>query len=269
MNLRQVLAAADGDLRPELTKLHLASWNGIEEPIDVYLAGRFDTWQAEQTQRNFERPHVLSLIKLPQRNQWLFAGTHDSLGCSDKDERDLYHYEMRRRPGGNDLDGRLVVEFERSGRASYLLAEKWIDQMRVLEIRPQRMTVEQFTGYSRTILTKQHLDIVVRENAESWRTALTNVAGVYVIVDRQTGKLYVGSATGNGGIWERWRSYSETGHGGNVELQALLKEHGAGYAANFQFAILEVAGTFSDDVLEREAHWKRVLLTRDHGLNSN
>jgi hypothetical protein len=45
--------------------------------------------------------------------------------------------------------------------------------------------------------------------------------------------------------------------------------HGAAYAANFQFAILEVAGTFSADVLEREAHWKRVLLTRDHGLNSN
>jgi len=47
---------------------------------------------------------------------------------------------------------------------------------------------------------------------------LAAVAGVYLIVDRKTGKQYVGSASGEGGILSRWRSYADTGHGGNKRL---------------------------------------------------
>ena len=56
------------------------------------------------------------------------------------------------------------------------------------------------------MLTKRRLDIVVKQEIESRKGPLSNVAGVYVIADQATGKLYVGSATGDEGIWGRWRT---------------------------------------------------------------
>jgi predicted GIY-YIG superfamily endonuclease len=122
------------------------------------------------------------------------------------------------------------------------------------------------------MLTKQDLDIVVKQSIESWRTALASVAGVYVIADRHTGRLYVGSATGVQGIWSRWCAYSRTGHGNNQELRELLKKEGDVYAGHFQFGVLEIADTHASDadILRRESHWKELLRTRaPHGYNAN
>lgn len=105
----------------------------------------------------------------------------------------------------------------------------------------------------------------------SWKTALGAVAGVYVITDRKTGKLYVGSATAGEGVWSRWCAYSATGHGGNRELRKLLQEKGPAYAEHFQFGILEIADSHAsqEDVLRRESYWKALLQTRVHGYNAN
>ena len=133
------------------------------------------------------------------------------------------------------------------------------------------MTVGEFPGFNAVLLSHAKLKTVVRENIESWRAALSNVAGVYVITDRSIGKQYVGSACGVGGIWSRWCAYAKNGHGGNVNLRTLLHEKGAPQAEHFQYAILEVCdlNASSEFVIGRESHWKEVLQTRDHGLNSN
>jgi hypothetical protein len=142
----------------------------------------------------------------------------------------------------------------------------------VAEILAERIRVSEFTGYSRAMLSKQHLDIVVTQQVQSWKTALSAVSGVYVICDRATGKLYVGSATAGEGIWDRWCAYSRTGHGGNKELAQLLDERGKAYADNFQFGVLEVADSRAgrQDILKREAYWKDLLQTRRPlGYNAN
>jgi hypothetical protein len=36
------------------------------------------------------------------------------------------------------------------------------------------------------------------------RGALSSVAGVYLISDTLDGRLYVGSASGQGSFWQRW-----------------------------------------------------------------
>jgi hypothetical protein len=272
MQLFQILQLLDAQVVPQQCKVHLAVWNGQENPLDVYLAGQFDDWQSWQNGRNFERPLVVSLIALQRDNNWLFAGVHNSEGCEWLEERNMYRYRLSRCPGPNELDGRLIVRFERPGRQSYLRGENWSQAIEVAEIRPEKIRVAEFPGYSSTMLTKQHLDIVVRQAVESWRSALANVAGVYVIADRCTGKLYVGSATGGEGIWSRWCAYSETGHGDNAELIDLLQKEKDRYAENFQFGVLEIADTHAttDDVLRRESHWKDLLLSRvPHGYNAN
>lgn len=66
-------------------------------------------------------------------------------------------------------------------------------------------------------------------------------------------------------------SYAATGHGGNEELKRLLHGDGISRANNFQFSILEIADIHEgdQDIIRRKTHWKRVLLSRAHGLNSN
>jgi hypothetical protein len=48
-----------------------------------------------------------------------------------------------------------------------------------------------------------------------------------------------------------------------------MKEKGS--RANLQYSVLEIADTHTSEkeILARESHWKEVLLTRIHGLNSN
>jgi len=125
------------------------------------------------------------------------------------------------------------------------------------------MHLEEFPGFKKVDLEWPDLEIVVRQNTTSWRTALSNVAGVYLISDPTDGKLYVGSATGEGGIWARWCQYVD-GHGKNIELLQLIGNHGKERARSFRFSILEIADVHAsrEEIIERESHWKRVLLSR-------
>lgn len=264
----------DSEIDPRRCKLHLAGWNGATDPLDEYLADRFEEWQIWQSKRNFERDIVVALIAMPSPDRWLFAGAYDSRGSSIQrgdGEKPWRVYDLARRPAVDELDGRLIARFRRAGRQSYLVAERWSDALLVDELRPEKLRIREFPGYASVSLTKAHLDIIVREEIESWRAALSHVAGVYVITDRTNGKLYIGSATSGEGIWSRWKAYSATGHGGNKDLKRLLSKNGPEHAQNFQFGVLEIADTHAskDDVLAREGHWKRLLLSREHGYNAN
>jgi hypothetical protein len=142
--------------------------------------------------------------------------------------------------------------------------------MTVHEIRAEPMHLEEFPGFKKVDLEFPDLEVIVRQNTTSWRTVLSNVAGVYLISDPDSGKLYVGSATGEGGIWSRWCQYVD-GHGNNVELRKLVGELGKERARGFRFSILEIADLHAslEEVLARESHWKRILLSRSHGFNAN
>ena len=44
MNLFQILQVLDVALLPEDCKIHLACWNGVDDPLHVYFQGEFDDW---------------------------------------------------------------------------------------------------------------------------------------------------------------------------------------------------------------------------------
>jgi hypothetical protein len=257
-------------LRPEAAKIHLATWNGREDPLDVYLAGNFNEWQRWQSRRNFSRDYVISLIALPESNQWLFAGLHMSGAERWIEEQNAHFYDLKEVPEVAELNGRLVVHFQRPGRQSYLNAESWAQDLTVIELRAQRLRLAEFPGYRNVHLSYLQLTTVVREAMPAWRAALSSVAGVYLISDALSGKLYVGSACGEGGIWQRWTDYANSGHGGNRDLRALA-DGDPSRVEHFRFSVLEITDlhTGESDVLQRESHWKLVLLSRQHGLNAN
>ncbi len=271
MNLFTLLETLDPEATPNRCKLHLAGWNGKEDPLDVYLEGGFDEWQSVQNHQNFNRDFVVALIALSETDLWLFAGLHAVLGVSSTTGRHPFRYRTDRRPQLEEFDGRLVVRFRRPGRQSYLLAEKWTSDLQVHEIRPRKLEVAEFPGYPSVLLTKRQLDLIVERRVPSWKSALSAVGGVYLITDAETGKLYVGSATGDEGLWDRWCTYSKTGHGGNRDLRNLLRDNGNDYMQHFRFGVLEIADRRAgpDDILRRESHWKELLQSRAHGYNAN
>jgi hypothetical protein len=273
------LKLTDATIDQSSAKIHLAGWNGTEDPFDVFRHGDFKSWQNRQNAKNFERPLIVSLIQMRSGGQrWLFAGCFDQTGCQRHPNHPKdWLYETSERNSTEALSGRLIVQHKRQGRQSYRNAETIADELLVVELREQKVSSRVFTDFSEVRLLKSDLDLIVANQNDTWVDALSAVRGIYVITDTSNGKQYVGSALGDtrrggkGGIWQRWCDYSKDGHGGNVELCRVLQEKGSKHAENFQYAILEVAGSSAtdDDVKVREGHWKRVLGTYDNGYNKS
>lgn len=258
----------------ELTslKIHLAGYNGKEHPFDKYVTGRFDEWQAQQSQKNFDCKQVIGLIDYSREgapHHWLFAGLYTVHGSKPKpnDEKGVI-YQMEMIPGLDELVGRIIIHYQRSGRNSYIWYKE-TQSYTVQEIRPKPIGLASFPGYRNIIIMHRDLQTIMNKVPKDWHTALTHMNGIYVITDTLTGNQYVGQATGSAGIWHRWKNYAHTGHGGNVHLKQLIQTHGPTYAEHFQYAILETMEMHAttEEIHAREQHWMRVLRTHQHGLN--
>lgn len=253
-------------------KIHCATGKPPNSPLDAFFEGTFQQWQERQNQLNFQCDQVIGLINLaPAR--WLFAGLYRVLGhksgCPDNPTG--FTYQTEQVTGLEHLDGRAVIHFDKKFRASYLRGPKYADQLVLDSLRSTRMTIGDFPGFNDVLLSFQMLRTIIRDQNPSWRAALGNVAGVYLIVDNSTGKQYVGSAYGGVGIWSRWSDYARTRHGGNKELKELFAQMPDGHEGNLQFSLLEVCDLNAGDefIIGRETHWKTVLRTREFGLNAN
>ena len=256
-------------------KIHCAiDTSRNNEPLEMFFAGDFKSYQEIQTQKNFNKPYILSLIHLND-DKWLFAGVWRVLGLENKkirqDGKFFFKYNTKIIKGLEHLTGRAIIHFEKNFRASYLIGSKYEDRLHVSELRELKMSVGDFPGYNSVRLSYNLLKLITSDQNPSWKGALSNVAGVYVITDTQKGGQYVGSAYGGEGLWQRWQEYAKSGHGKNKDLKALLKSKGKDYSNNFQFSILEICDLNASEeiVLNREIHWKEVLKTREFGLNKN
>jgi hypothetical protein len=239
------------------------------EPLYSFSKGTFKEWQDGQNNKNFERDFILSLIYY-KRGEWLFAGIYESLDVIERNSGG-YNYITELTDIGKDLIGRLVIFFEKDFRASYLKLENYIDDLLLSEIFKKRYKLDPFPGFENVNVNYSLLKEIINENEQSWKSALSNVKGVYLISDRKTGKLYVGSAYGEDAFWTRWKSYVETGHGGNILLKEILGVNANEYLQNFNFSILEIMKMHTDDaqIINREGYWKSILLTRTFGYNKN
>ncbi len=252
-----------------------------KEPYNAFLIDDFKEWQERQTQKNFKRKYILSLVYY-ERDVWMFAGIYEVLPIKPVpiESENGWHgwkYETRLVDRATDLIGRAFLGFKKEFRASYPVFEldpkngDPIAEMPLAYLLEKRVTLADFTGFDSVNIDYKTLKYIVSDNIHSWKAALSKVKGVYLIVDTHTGKQYVGSAYGDDCIWQRWVEYANNGHGGNVELKELLARNGENYKFNFKYSILEIcnANLGNDYVIGRETYWKEVLLTRIFGLNKN
>ena len=167
---------------------------------------------------------------------------------------------------------RLIVKFEQKGRTF----ERWYFSLNDNDIEIYELSssqnLKEFNGYQNVSLTHIELQHIINNTEPSWKLALSSVKAVYVITDIKTGKLYVGSAYGTGGLLNRWNEYINNLTGGNKEFEVLVKEKGENYIKNnFKYSILEIFDTKTKDeyIVERESYWKNVFETKKFGMNRN
>ncbi len=273
MRLFDLLKVWEPTFDASKAKVHLARHDGAHAPLEVFREGRFDEWQRRQTKRNFECEYLVSLVQAGSATRWLYAGLFRPNGYVDgPDPEHPYIYTLERVPSCEEWVGRLFLESVYKARGSYPFATTLSNDLTVVELLSERLSIADFPGFKAVNLSKSQLDILVRGNAAAWRSALSSVKGIYLITDVAKGLLYVGKASGVEGIWGRWCAYSANAHGGNV---ALRKEFGIDASderrRDLRFAILEIAdlSATEEDIDRRESHWKSVLLSRAHGYNRN
>lgn len=261
--------------RPETFKLHLACWNGEEQPLDVFVSDRpsWDDWNRWRGARDdFSREFIFALIDFyPQRDTWLFGGAYRVTGRNGKINGLGYDIEPCAEFAA--FIGRLKISLKRPARGRAFYFENHYPELIVAEILPESYSGESFPGYDKIDLSFTALENLVNRQRPDWKAALQNTKGVYLITDTSNSKRYVGSAYGGMGIWSRWECYADTSHGFNDELTKLIDERGRDYARkNFRISLLEYCSMKIDDrdVIAREGYWKNVLLTRgEFGYNKN
>ncbi|MEQ1730721.1 MAG: GIY-YIG nuclease family protein, partial [Vicinamibacterales bacterium] len=157
-----------------------------------------------------------------------------------------------------EWSGRLVLRWPPPERSWW----RWADRnaMPIDTIHAESVLAERLPEWNALVLTWLGL----QDLPPSWEAALSHWRGIYTILDRSCGKLYVGSAYGEENLLSRWRGYSKSGHGGNVELKGRDPKQ-------FQFSILQRVSPDmpAEEVIRVEASWKDRLGTREFGLNKN
>jgi hypothetical protein len=255
---------------PEEYKIHFAVSNKVDEPLDVFVRDR-NEWKGWNSWRNgrddFSRKFIFSLIRYcHQPARWLFGGIFEVVKRHHKGNTvvllNLYQ----------EYIGRLLLHYPGPGvrgRAFYL--DNHFEGLKVAQILEKPFEGEAFCGFEHVEHSFLQLEAIFRQNKSDWKAALENVKGVYLIVDKSNGKMYVGSAYGDTGIWSRWACYIGTGHGWNDQLTKLIGAKGLKYAReNFQFSILEFRSMRTEDraIIDREQYWKRALRSCEFGYNN-
>lgn len=258
-------------------KIHFAVWNGEMEPLDVFARDReeWKGWNGWRGNRDvFKRKYIFSLIRFYHKtDKWLFGGIFE-VKFRGKDSNRVELCEQYQ-----EFIGRLIIHYPGPGvRGRAFNSENHYGKLIVSEILDTPYSGEVFCGCDKVSHGFSQLESIFEQNKPDWKAGLENVKGVYLITDKKNGKMYVGSAYGESGIWSRWSCYLGTGHykgsmhGGNRELQRLIKEKGQKYARkHFLFSILEHLPQKTEDkvVIDREQHWKQVLLSGPFGYNKN
>jgi hypothetical protein len=195
--------------------------------------------------------------------------TIDACPWSEEWQQDSkFIYDLERDSRFDDLRHRLIIDWGAAARS-------WVQKpanKEIIEIQAPGRLLSPFEDYLEFSLTYYELcDLFKNEEAHrDWQARLSAVGGIYLILDEQSGDMYVGSASGENGFWARWRQYADTGHGGNELLKKLMKRDPS-YAHSFRYSILQILPKTMarEEILRREEIYKTKLGSRAKGLNLN
>lgn len=278
MKLNDLLRLSDEDISNTKVRFNLTEAGTPWNPIDVFKRNPEEInteWFLNRKGTNYFKVshNAICLVRLPQHNDlWLLTtmktitqdtGVQNGIGWVGQEWEQFRAFY-----------GRLIVRYHNRGRRLVRNAASVFNDLEVVQLLPDVYEDNPFPGYDNICLPWRELERIIKGNLTDWNNALSSQKGVYVIADKHTGLLYVGSATSDDKmLLGRWSSYVENGHGGNTELRGIVAIHGFEYVKdNFQYTLLENYNSRTDDAVirSRETWWKVALDTRGgHGYNRN
>lgn len=256
-------------------KIHFAKQSPEgTEPLDVYMQDfkEWESWNAWSNGKDeFNRKYIFSLISFyPENDTWLFGGIWEVVE-RDFENRSEYPYRIVLCEDYQKFIGRLKIKYAHKDRKVRNRMERYFPLLAVKEILEEPYSIHTFPGYKNLDVPFKTLENVIKKDHPSWKNALS-IKGIYLITDTQSGKKYVGKASGERGFWQRWSEYIYDGHGGDVDLQKLIASKGGLQHARdyYKFTLLEIVeSNLEKDIDERESYWKRVLMSRLETIGHN
>lgn len=232
----------------------------FKEDKQKLLDGQF--WNGEI--KSFTEGQIAIGFAKIDGNKWLLFDI--SKITKDLEKYNAVGYEYKIIEKYEKYLGRLIIEFNNNSQNLIRKANTVIDRCKVIQILEDKFDNDIFPGYENVRLTWFDLKRVI--NKSSWDTALRNQKGIYLITDKNTGKMYVGSAYGNNMLLGRWKDYISSCHGNNTKFKNLNNDY---IKNNFSYSILDIyKSTINDNIIiEREIWWKETLQTRKFGYNDN
>lgn len=204
-----------------------------------------------------------------------FIGVYRNYGPKRATGNGFSEYTIEEVEGFEGLKDKVVIDW---GKGTRSWMQNWQSTKNVRRIDQVNTgnDIPYFIRYEDVILSFSQLQKVVED--KEWKSKLESLNCVYMILDKETGKQYVGVTYKDmkpgikNGILGRWTEYAKTRHGNNKLLVALLAEKGISYAdQNFQWTILETLplNVTPKVAIDRESLYKKKFGTREHGYNEN
>ena len=279
--LNDILQIEDEKLNKVKIRFNLSnkSWDAInlfKENRRKLLIGNYHNVLETENKRGIEylkEGEIVICLAQINGDEWLLfdiaiiTKNHHRTTYDGKSDKLNYFYDHESLLKYEKYFGRLIVEYHKKTQYPILKGKERLNEFKVKSILPNSYNDDYFPGYENVNIQWKGLQQKIQNN-QSWRTALENQKGIYLLTDHKNGKMYVGSAFGEKMILGRWESYINTRDGGNKELKKLEREY---IENNFWFSILEIfkSTTDKDTIIDREQWWKKVLQTKDFGYNAN
>lgn len=235
----------------------------------------FKEWQSEQSDSIMKNVDYLVVFLAEEGCECRFIGVYRNYGPKRATGNGVSEYTIEEVEGFEGLKDKVVIDW---GKGTLSWMQNWQSTKNVRRIDQVNTgdDIPYFIRYEDVILSFSQLQRVVED--KEWKSKLESLNCVYMILDKETGKQYVGVTYKDmkpgikNGILGRWTEYAKTGHGNNKLLVALLAEKGISYAdQNFQWTILETLplNVTPKVAIDRESLYKKKFGTREHGYNEN
>lgn len=235
----------------------------------------FKEWQSEQSDSKMKNVDYLVVFLAEEGCECRFIGVFRNNGLKRPTCEGFSEYNLEEVEGFEGLKDKVVIDW---GKGTRSWMQNWQSTKNVRRIDQVNTgdDIPYFIRYEDVILSFSQLQKVVED--KEWKSKLESLNCVYMILDKETGKQYVGVTYKDmkpgikNGILGRWTEYAKTGHGNNKLLVALLAEKGISYAdQNFQWTILETLplNVTPKVAIDRESLYKKKFGTREHGYNEN
>lgn len=235
----------------------------------------FKEWQSEQSDSKMKNVDYLVVFLAEEGCECRFIGVYRNYGPKRATGNGVSEYAIEEVEGFEGLKDKVVIDW---GKGTLSWMQNWQSTKNVRRIDQVNTgdDIPYFIRYEDVILSFSQLQKVVED--KEWKSKLESLNCVYMILDKETGKQYVGVTYKDmkpgikNGILGRWAEYAKTGHGNNKLLVALLAEKGISYAdQNFQWTILETLplNVTPKVAIDRESLYKKKFGTREHGYNEN